>query len=210
MGCHLECADAASGLGSSLLQGQFPQLEKLDRLTLPGWQPADRLRKRLFVADRCINIRFRTCKGYVEIVDRDLVSFLPTVSTCRVGEPISHDRQQPWRKGARRIVSVTNGVDRQQDVLHEVLDIRDIEKRPSRADDPANTWSDDREERSIGLGITVLGAAHEVAHQTVVRVVAHRYGIVTFRRSPPNISCDGADAVAGAGEGVHRIQEELQ
>ncbi len=208
MGRHLECADAAPGLGSSLLQGQFPQLEKLDRLPLPGRQPADRLRKCLVVADRCINIRFRTCKGYVEIVDRNLVSFLATVSTCGVREPMSHDCQQPWRKSAPRIVGMTNGVDRQQDVLHQVLDIRQIEKRPSRADDPANTWSEEREERSIRLGITALGAAHEVAHQTVVRVVTHRYGIVTFRSPPPNISCDGADAVVDAGR-RSRFQEEV-
>ncbi len=74
------------------------------------------------IAERLLTaIRYGSLKGYVEVVDTNLVRSLTNVPPTCIRQPMPYDGRQPRHEGARRIVGRSHGVDRQEDLLHDVF-----------------------------------------------------------------------------------------
>src|SRR5688572_19485508 len=136
----LQRADARAARRRSLPEGQLLQLEELDRLPLPLRQRSDRVVQRLLVLEALVvGIRCQVGKSYSGIVHVDLARALPGMTPGTVGKTAADNCQHPRHEWAVRVVCRADGVQRQQDVLDQVLDVSRTGKPTAAADDPANT-----------------------------------------------------------------------
>jgi len=90
-------------------------------------------------------------------------------------------------EGPRGIVGRSHGMDRQQDLLHDVLNITFAEEPspcPHELPDPRRDRS---QQDDVGIAVALLGTRHETAQVLVRRWgLIHQTAIVTFPPPPPN------------------------
>src|SRR5579884_1420506 len=104
-----------------------------------------------------------------------------------VDGPPSCNRNEPGFERARRIVSVADRVDRQQDVLHRVFALRILE---SARTEFAQIWRDGPQQCAVSGGIAVLRPRHQRGPFAVafveVRLVHIQTGSIASPPAPRN------------------------
>src|SRR5229473_3850108 len=94
------------------------------------------------------------CLDQLRLTSRDAIS-----SAGTVGQAMACDRHQPRRDGTFRIVSVADGMNSQQDILHPILDL--ISTEAAATGESSQIGGYRLEERKIGTLVATLAARHQ-------------------------------------------------
>jgi hypothetical protein len=105
-----------------------------------------------------IGIRRGLAQGY--IVDVYFACRRAGVPSRAIGQSISNDRQEPGHEGPRRIVRRADDMQRQEDVLDEVLNVFGSGEPPLTPNNPANTGRHGAQQLEISGRISQLGRTH--------------------------------------------------
>jgi hypothetical protein len=133
------------------------------------------------------SIRGRSLKGYIEVVDANLVRPPANLPPAGIGQPITDDSGEPRHQRARRIIGRSHGMDREQHVLNDVLHVAFADRPSPCADDVPDPRRNSPEQSDIGVAVALLRARHEAAQMLVrLRGLIHLPAIVTFRAVLPN------------------------
>ena len=89
-------------------------------------------------------------------------------------------------------------MDREQDVLYDVLDIALAEEPPPCPHDLPDSGRDRSQQGDVDVTVALLGTRHEAAQMLVWRGgLIHQTAIVTFRPPTPNTSLAAAVRLPG-------------
>src|SRR5262249_665302 len=96
------------------------------------------------------------------------LSLARSVEQRRPGQAISHDREQPQDKRALRIVRGTDGMEREQNILHKIFNVHCIHKSSLSPYDLAYSRCDFVEKLKGGGDVAFLRSLHQLA-EVIVR-----------------------------------------
>src|SRR5262245_24466804 len=87
--------------------------------------------------------------------------------TCTSSQTIANEDDQPGEERASRIVGLPDCMQRQQNVLHEVLDIGCLQESPPVLHDSPDERSNVAQQLSIGQSTAILSGSHQVGKALV-------------------------------------------
>jgi hypothetical protein len=96
-------------------------------------------------------------EGYVKVVDTNLVRALANMPPTRVRQPMTHDGREPWHQRARRVVRRPHGMDRQQDFLDDVFNIRFAEESSPCSHELSDPRRNGSQQGDVGVAVALLG-----------------------------------------------------
>jgi len=123
-------------------------------------QPCDRVSQGAPPREQRIEVRAVGGNGFVLRPEGGLGRCPPAAAAQPVDDPSSGDRQQPRPERPARIVGVANGVDGEEHVLHDVLDLPDQHGMPRRQG--TEIRGDVLEQPPVGDLIAGLRARHQL------------------------------------------------
>jgi len=154
---HLERADRHAGLDRRLLEAQLAKLQEADDALLPGRQRGDRAMQPANVEGALGGAR-RGTDG-LQTVERLRQGRAPRALAQPVDELPAGDGDEPRTERPAGIVGPPHRVQRQERILHGVLDIGGL-AQPARGARP-QIGRDLPEQPRIGGAIAILGARHQ-------------------------------------------------
>ena len=165
---HLQCPNSHPGFGGCFLQRQLPELQQLHCPSLARRQGSNRLVHDVEVLRALLfEIRSGRGEGYIQVVDGHLVDRPAGVAPGTVGDTVVHDAEQPGQERPVRIIGRAHGMQGQENVLHEILDVLRLQESKPPLDALPQQRRELSQQRGIGRAVAVLSRAHQGSEPTL-------------------------------------------